>query len=355
MSPLLRRRLSNHGLVRSRSRDPAEVVRSLGAVQAQDYPAAKWAVGLRARGLTDEAVERACDEGRILRTHVLRPTWHFVVPADVRWMLALTAPRIHAANAFYYRKLELDGATFRRSRSVLDRALRDGRHRTRAELADLLRRAGIPTDGPRLVHLLAHAELEAQIVSGPRRGKHFTYALLEERAPRAPSLDREEALAELTRRYFSSHGPATLRDYAWWSGLTVKDARAGIEAVGSELDEEVIDGRVYLAFGSSPAGRTSPYAHLLPNFDEYVIAYKDREPVAGDWGRDPFAHWFVLDGRLAGIWTRAPAQGSVRIEALPYRRMGREEIRRLSSSAFRYARFLGLSPDLALRKVQPNG
>ena len=343
---LLRRRLVNHQLDRSKFRKPVDVVRWLGAVQAQEYSGAKWALGLRAKGLTEAAVDRALDEGTILRTHVLRPTWHFVTPADIRWMLALTAPRVHAANAYTYRQYGLDASIFRRSRKLLERALRGGKACTRAELASVLRREGIAAEGIKLAALMIDAELEGVIVSGPRRGKQFTYALLEERAARARGLSREEALAELTKRYFTSHGPATLRDFAWWSGLTAGDAKAGIEAVAPALDEEVLDGRTCWFFGwKVPAPRASTSAHLLPNYDEYLIAYKDRGPVVAASGRDVFAH-FVIDGRLAGSWKRTLKKDSVVVEAVPYRRLSRENTRALASAAERYGKFLERLPIL---------
>lgn len=350
MKTLVRRRLANHRLDRSELRKPADVVRWLGAVQAQDYAGAKWAIGLRAKGLTDADVDHAFDGGTILRTHILRPTWHFVTPADIGWMLALTAPRVHAANAHTYREYELDVSVFRRSRRVLERALRGGKERTRAELATVLRREGIAAEGIRLAALMIDAELEGVIVSGPRKGKQFTYALLEERAPRVRRLPREEALAELTKRYFSSHGPATLRDYAWWSGLTVGDAKAGIASVEPELDEEVVDGRTYWFVGSrAPAPSTSPLVHLLPNYDEYLIAYKDRGPVFGASGRDVFAHFFVIDGRLAGSWRRTLKKDSVLVDVVPYRHLSREETRSLTSAAERYGRFNGRPTQLAAK------
>ncbi len=348
---LLRHRFSNHRLLRSDLLSPAAVVRWLGAVQAQDYPAAKWGLGLRARGVSDADVERAFDQGEILRTHILRPTWHFVSPADIRWMLALTAPRVQAANAHYYRILELDAPTRRRSRAVLERALR-GKSLTRAELGTVLRSARISTDTLRLAHLMADAELEGVVVSGPRRGKQFTYALLEERAPRAAVLPREEALVELTRRYFSSHGPASLRDYAWWSGLTVREAKTGIEL--AELEAEVFDGHTYWFYASSAApARANLSAQFLPNYDEYLIAYKDRGPVVGTSGRDVFTHYFVASGRLAGSWKRTLEKDSVVVDAAPYQRLSREDRRALAASAERYGRFLGLLPRLSFRKALP--
>ena len=357
---LARRRLRNHRLDRSEFRSPAEVVRWSGALQAQDYSGAKWAIGLRAKGVTEVDVDRAFDAGAILRTHALRPTWHFVAPDDIRWMLDLTAPRIHAANGYTYRIFDLDAAIFRRSRKALSRALRGGQERTRSELASVLRREGIAAEGIRLAALMMDAELEGIVVSGPRRGKQFTYALLEERAPSARTLPRDEALAELAKRYFTSHGPATLRDYAWWSGLTAGDAIAGIEAVAPALQKEVIGSQTCWSVGTKvPSPRASATAHLLPNYDEYLVAYKDRGPVVGPWRGDVFAHHFVIDGRLAGRWKRALKKDAVLVESVPYRRLSREEARALASAAERYGKYLQLPvrmPRAGGRpNIQPNG
>lgn len=221
---------------------PADVVTYLGAVQAQDYPGAKWAIGQRLRHATDAAIEKAFADGSILRTHVLRPTWHFVTPADIRWMLELTAPRIKLAIGFNCRRMSMDDALFKRSQKALVAALRGGRQLTRDTLRQVLQRAGIATDDVRLVLILMRAELDGVICSGARIGKQFTYALLDERVPTSVTVTRDEALAELTRRYFTSRGPATVQDFVWWSGLTVADARAGIEMTGRRLVREVIDG-----------------------------------------------------------------------------------------------------------------
>ena len=187
-------------------------------------------------------VEQAFNDGQILRTHVLRPTWHFVAPEDIRWLLALSAPRIHAANAYYYRQAGLDAKTFAKSCAMIHRALEGGKTLTRAELAVHLKRAKVPADGLKLAYLMMHAELEGVICSGPRRGKQFTYALLDERVPATKPKTRDEALAELARRYFASHGPATVRDFAWWSGLTVKDAQQAIDSVRPRLESSTIGG-----------------------------------------------------------------------------------------------------------------
>ena len=283
-SELLTKRLRNQLLVESTRRKPEQVVSWLCAMQAQDFSAAKWAVASRAPGVQDGDVEQAFNDGLILRTHVLRPTWHFVTPQDIRWLLALSAPRIHAANDYYYRQSDLDAKTFAKSCAMIHRVLEGGKTMTRAELAVYLKRAKIPADGLKLAYVMMHAELEGVITSGPRRAKQFTYALMDERVPKGKTLDRDEALAELAKRYFTSHGPATARDFAWWSGLTIKDAQRAAESAGT-LEFESIGGVVHWsAKDSNAAAFKSSCGLLLPNYDEYSDrlqgprAFRRREP-----------------------------------------------------------------------------
>jgi hypothetical protein len=347
---LLARRIVNQRLTRSEFSRPADVVGWLGAVQAQDYPAARWAVGQRVKGLTDADVEQAFDAGAILRTHILRPTWHFVAANDIRWMLALSGPRVNAINASYYGTLEIDQTIAARSRRVLERALGGGKHLTRAELGVAFARGGIPATGARLAHLMMRAELDAVVCSGGRRERQFTYALLDERAPRATVLTRDEAIAELARRYFTSHGPATLRDYVWWSGLTVRDARGGLESIKSALCQEEFGGRTYWSGRSKSSGRSgSSAAYLLPNFDELLVAYRDREPVVGSRlsgtgprGSDVFVNSLVIRGRLAGSWRKTVRPDSLHLHISPYGRLTAEDKRALAAAAARYGRFLGI-------------
>jgi hypothetical protein len=348
-------RLRNQRLSQSQFRQPKEVVSWLGAVQAQDYAGAKWALGLRTKGVTNAMVERAFEEGRILRTHMLRPTWHFVAPADVRWMLSLSAPRVHAASASYYRKLELDPRTVARSQRIFARVLRGGNQLSRAELGAALDRAGIAATGMRLAAFVMHAELEQIVVSGPRRGKQFTYMLLDERAPNAGTLGREAALAELTRRYFTSHGPATIRDFVWWSGLTVREAKAGLEMNGSILAQETLGDLTYWLIPSRAAAPiASGSVHLLPNYDEYLIAYRDRGstarlPTTADAPRgwDVYAQVLVVDGRFAGTWRRVQRAGVVEIAARPFTTLGRVHARALAVAVDRHGVFLGLPARLS--------
>ena len=294
--------------------DAAAVVRALGAVQAQDYDGARWAVAQRTTGLTCADVERAIACGAILRTHVLRPTWHFVLPEDARWLLELTAPRVLAAMAYYNRILELDARAFRKSRGVIERALRDGRHLTRGELRAALARAGMNvTSGQRVGHLLMQAELEGVIISGARRGNQITYALFDLRVPAAPPRSRDDALHELTRRYFATRGPATLQDFAWWSGLTVADAKRGVDAAAGFVRRETHDGGTYWSVRSARAShRSSRVAHLLSAFDEFFIGFKDRSAFAerlrrvrsrGALNALP-GRVLCLDGQVVGGWRR---------------------------------------------------
>jgi Winged helix DNA-binding domain len=350
---LLVQRLRNQRLCGSTLNTPAAVVEWLGAVQAQDYAGACWAVGQRAPLLTAGAVHQAVDEGSILRTHVLRPTWHFVAPADIRWMLALTAPRVKALCAFYHRQAGLDARTFAKSQVVIVRALEGGRSMTRAEIAAVLARAGITATGTALGHITAQAELDAVVCSGPRRGKQQTYALLDERAPHPPVLTREEALARLTRRYFQSHGPALLADFVWWSGLTVKDARAGIATAAPALLRLPLDGLEYWHTGDlPPLSRQTPAACLLPNYDEYVVAYRERGLMI-DQGSDVvptpaeiLANVMVIGGRAAGTWKRTLASNHASIEIRPFRALTPAEQRLLARAAERYGRFLGIPATL---------
>src|SRR5258708_5458520 len=275
------RRLPNQLITQRTFEKPGDGVQWLGAVQARDYAAAKWALGLRLQGVTDDDIEQAFTDGAILRTHVMRPTWHFVSPADIRWLLALTAPHVRAASAYHNRKLELDDAVFRGTNAVLANALQGGKQLTRDELASALQQAGIATDGEqRVTYIMMRAELDGVICSGARRGKQFTSALLAERAPQARTLDPDEALAEITMRYFTRHGPATIQDFVWWLGLTVVDARRGLAMGTSHLLHETIGGQTYWFPPSTPPAQDlAPMAYLLPNYDEYTVGYTDRSTI----------------------------------------------------------------------------
>ena len=352
---IIRRRLSNQRIADPNFTKPQDVVTWLGAVQAQDYAAAKWAVGLRMKEATDALLDEALADGSILRSHLLRPTWHFASPQDFRWMLELNAPRLRAGLASIDRQLELDKDTLKRSKATLMKALKGGKQLTRDELEVALRRNGIHTDGLRSTHLMFHAELDGIICSGGRRGKQFTYALLDERVPHTPTPKRDEALAELARRYFISRGPATVQDFEWWSGLTLTDARKGLDSVKSKLVNEVVGGQNFWFADSLPAKLPSPAAHLLPNYDEYTVAYADRSAIfetahtnkLDSRGNILFQHAVVLDGRAVGTWRRTIKKKEVVLELTLFRKLTKTEERAVAVEAERYGNFLGLAVVLA--------
>ncbi|PYS73124.1 MAG: winged helix DNA-binding domain-containing protein, partial [Acidobacteria bacterium] len=260
-------RLTQQHLSNPTLTSPVHVVKSLVAVQAQDYPGAKWGIGQRMLNATDEMIEQAVNEGAILRLHVMRPTWHFVVADDIRWLVMLTAPRVNAVSSHYYRKAELDEATFRRTNKILVKTLQGGKQFTRDELREAVKRGGIePGDSIRFGHIMHRAELDGIVCNGARKGNQFTYALLDERVPDSRVLETDEALAELTLRYFTSRGPATLQDFVWWSGLTAALAKRSIEIIGDRLSRENIEGKTYWLAPTSVV-KSQPHqrkAHLLP-------------------------------------------------------------------------------------------
>jgi hypothetical protein len=353
-------RLHSLGLWPPRFERPEEVVGWLGAVQSQDYGPAKWSLGARSRGVGDAAVERAFADGAILRTHVLRPTWHFVLPEEIRWLLRLTAPRVHALNGYQYRQLGLDGAVLKRSSALLAGALRGGNRLTRRQLGEVLERAGIATGGFRLAYVLINAELEGVVCSGGLSGRQHTYALLNERAPQARDLGHDQALAELTRRYFTSHGPATAKDFRWWSSLTAAEVDRGLEMASAQLEQEVVDGvRYWYAAPPPRAAAPSPTVHLLQAYDEYLVGYSQSKYLLDASGtarvltrdRPVFNHVVVLDTQVAGHWKRTLRKDSVLIEAALYEEFDDAQARALQAAADRHGAFLGLAATVQTRRI----
>jgi hypothetical protein len=352
MSPtdILRRRLRNLRLVGPPFTAPEHVVRWLGAVQSQDYGPATWSIGERAAAVGAAAIDRAYAAGTILRTHVLRPTWHFVTPADIRWLLRLTGPRVHVQNAYMYRQLGLDEATRQHCGAMVAAALEGGNHLTRKELAALLQAAGIATEGFRLAYILMSAELEGVICSGPPRGRQHTYALLAERVPDAPGPTGEEAVAELVLRYFTSHGPATVKDLRWWSSLTLADINAGIEMLGPQLQREVVGGVAYWSVPQeAPPAIASPDVHLLQGYDEYLVGYNESKRLCDVAGRHQLLPpdtalpngVMILDTQLAGHWKRTLRTGIVTFEVALYEPLDAAQMRGLHAAGDAQAAFLG--------------
>ncbi|HEV8370102.1 MAG TPA: winged helix DNA-binding domain-containing protein [Pyrinomonadaceae bacterium] len=344
-------RLQNQHLLQATITDPVDVLKALVAIQAQDYYGAKWALAQRTVNCTDATVEKAFTDGRILRLHVMRPTWHFVTPADIRWLVKLTAPRVNAVSSYYYRKAELDHHVFKRTNKALIKALQGGRQLTRDELRLAVKRTGIePGDSMRFGYIMHRAELDGIVCSGGRRENQFTYALVDERVTHSRTLDADEALGELTERYFKSRAPATIHDYVWWSGLTASQAKRGIEIVGSALRSEILDGQKYwLSARTQRSIKDSPRrVHLLPAYDEYFIAYKDRSaamhPSIDQKRIAPkliFDTPLVIDGQACGGWKRVVQKDAVTVSVTPFKPLNRTDRGAVNSACADYALFIG--------------
>lgn len=305
---------------------PAQLAGWMGAMQAQDYPMLKWAVGVRLPGHTDAAVEAAVARAEVIRTHAMRPTWHLIAATDVWWMLELTAPQIKAASRARHKELDITPELIAFSYDTFIRALEGGRSLSREVLKPLFVKAKVPLDDNRFAHLLMLAELDGILGSGvPERGKH-TYALLSERVPHKALLSREESLARLALTYFRSHGPAALPDFIWWSGLPVGDARKALQMVQSQLASAVVDGETYWMSAALPdlAPAISP-VYLLPAYDEYIISYKNRSAsitaahhAQAVSSNGIFRPMLVVDGVVQGIWSRAVSGKKVKVEVKPF-------------------------------------
>jgi hypothetical protein len=349
LSDVARYRVENQLIGRPTLSHPGEIVAWLGAMQAQDFLGAKWSVGLRSRYISDADVESALANGTIVRTWPMRGTLHFVAQDDVRWMLALLTPRVLSASKGRWRRLGLNDKIFAQSRKVFTRALRGGRQLTREEMYQALQRAKISTANQRGYHLLWRNAQEGLIYLGPPRGKQQTCVLMDEWVPAAKPLPREEALAKLVLRYFVSHGPATVKDFVWWCGLTAKDAKVGIELGASQLVPEEVEGNTYwMARRMTVSRPKSPVVQLLPGFDEYILGYTDRSPVL-----DPrhtktiygglnllFSPTIVIDGRIEGTWKRVIRKEAVDLTLNPFKKWGEAEAHALRGAIQRYGEFL---------------
>lgn len=357
------RRIARWRLHRQRLADvdhpsaPAAVEDLLG-VQAENYAQTVWALAERSPGFSEAEFGRLFDAGEILRTHVLRPTWHFVRPDDLIWLLELTAPRVRGSLVQLQRSLDLDEETMERADDAIVTMLGEGRHLTRNEIGERLRAEGLPAEGMALGAMLTHAELAALICSGARDGDTQTYALIDERAPGARRLDRDEALAEIVLRYFDAHGPATERDLAYWAQLTLTDVRSGLAAVGDSLDSFEHDGRTYWHAHDPPAvieDQPDPRGHLLLILDEYYRGYQDSRHVLDAAGLEPEGRQPVgmalVDGQMVATMKRSLRRSSVTFEVGLYREISGDEQAALEQAATRYGAFLGREPEVVFGSV----
>ncbi len=362
-----RLRLRNQRVTGEKLKTSADVVVWLGCVQSQEYSLAKWSLGMRVPegSLHDADVDAALARGEILRTHILRPTWHFVAPADIRWIMRLTAPRVLAGSAHRMRWLELDDDTVSRANDVMARALEGGKQLTRPELQQELKRAGLHPDGQRIAYMVIAAEMGCILASAAPRGTKQTYALLDEFAPPTAAdkqpFDRDQALAALTLRYFTSHGPATIADFTWWSGVSQVETRRGLAINGMALEPiDAAGERFWWAGdrgGSAAPAPVSPTVHLMQAYDEYVVAYKSpRTPinVAGLTSpavlqRPPFYHAVFVDSQVVGFWRRLNANTGYRVETTMLRQLSPREQDAFDAELERYSAFVQQPVELMSR------
>lgn len=353
--------MRNSGLTGERFKSPDEVVAWHGAMQAQEYGLAKWSIGQRAHDVVDEDVDQALAAATVVRTHVLRPTWHFVAAPDIRWILSLTAPRVRRHLASRFRELGLDHQTLARCESAIASALAENRRLTREEVGSVLVAAEIDPSGQRLPFILLHSELEAVICSGGLSGKRHTYALFDEHVPTSPRFDHEEALVELVRRYLQSHGPATARDLRWWSSLPMADIRNALHLLGSTVRSEVIEGtKFWLLSADTRSGRSGSRVHLLQLYDETLVGYTEsrffgdpREAAARAAWRDRSLPSGVLliQGGVAGHWRRTVKKELVTLEVFLYDELSSAIGQRLEAAAAEMGRFLGRPAGVEFRSL----
>ena len=328
---------------------PEGLVSYMGAVQAQDYAGAKWSVGLRLPGCTDADLERALGIGALVRTWAVRGTLHFIAGRDIRWMLAIVAPHVIKGNSRRYRELGLDPDTLVLSNEALSDALHGGKQLDRRALRALLEENGVVTEGQRYAYMLQRASLDGIVCQVGMRRNNPVFAGLDEWLPETGIAGPSGGAGELARRYFTSRGPATLRDFVWWSGLPVVDAKAALESVTSQLVSEIVEGKTYWR-GRGPAKATGnpTAAYLLPGFDEYLLAYKDRllslERIGGTMpspANGAPVRTLMTAGQIVGTWRWSMRRGSVTIVRDPLVPLTDDEDHAFNQAALRFGEFYG--------------
>jgi hypothetical protein len=328
---------------------PATVVRTLGAVQGQDYLASLWAVAVRTPDATERDIEASIARRELVRTWPMRGTLHLLAAEDARWMTELMAPKVVRGMAARHRQLGLDGAVIDRGRAALTEALQGDRQLTRPAAYKVLEAIGIPAD-QRRNHIFGYLAQQSVLCIAAREGKQPTFALLEEWAPAARSLPRDESLAQLALRYYTGHGPATEQDLMWWSGLTAKEVRAGIAMVAADLEETIVGGVSYWSGEGTVPPVDSARVDLLPSFDEYLLGYRDRSAMldashangVSPGGNGIFNPIVVIGGRVRGTWRRTIKKDRVEIATTPFATFTKREHRAIAKESKRYGAFLGL-------------
>lgn len=339
----IKSRLYNQGLATPRFSDVQEVVAYMGAFQAQDWNKCTWALGLRLAKLNYQDILEAFNRGELIRTHILRPTWHFVAPLDLRWMLSVSAPRVKAWNAFMYRKCELSEREFKQAQEIMVKCLSNRNFQTRDQIRVELEKAGITGDTIRMSCIFMEAELEGVICSGPRIGNQYSYALIDEVIPATTVMTSEEALRELTLRYFRARTPAQLPDFAWWSGLTQAQCKKGIQLLGKEIETIEFDGKTWYSMpGPLPEGKIND-TFLMPDYDEYGIGFKDRslydhpDRLKGNG----FISALVVEGCQRGTWFRSGTGKKINIDVKVPASLNKTQLDKVQKAIAHYERFFG--------------
>lgn len=356
LSDLPKLRLYNQKLTQNKSEKPEDVVKYLGAIQSQDYFGAKWALALRMNKTSDKKIDVAFNKGNFLRTHALRPTWHFVAPENIKWITKLNAPQVLKIMNYYNKKLDLNDEIFKKTNSIIQKALSGKNFLTREQLQKKLEENGIKVAGQKLGHIVAQAELDLIICSGPRIGKQFTYALIDEVAPNAKEYTREESILKLAEIFVVSRGPATIKDFAKWSGISLTESKLAFEKLKPKFKTEVLeDNKEYFYEEFSPSAISHlPSAILTPNYDEYVSSYADQNIFSkpehranlAKIGNALFWNHVVLDGMIIGAYKRTFTKNNVEIEFQLFSKITAEEKNLLENSTEEYGKFLDLKPNI---------
>jgi hypothetical protein len=339
-------RLINQQIAATKHTTPKELVSWMGAMQAQDYAMVKWAVGVRLPNASEQLIEKALANGDILRTHLMRPTWHLVSSDDIYWMLELTAPKLKTQSKNRDSSMGLDEASIAKSNKLIEKALQGGKHLTRDEIMVYHSEAGLNVNDNRPAHYMMRAEYDGLVCSGATINKKSTFALLEEIVPKPQPIKREEALARLAQKYFLSHSPATLADFVWWSGLSVTEARKALESVKTKFIQEKIDDEIYIISNSFTDITETPSAFLLPAFDEYLISYKNRSAVITPQNQPraynnfgTFKPTIVVNGQVTGIWRKTVRNKKIQVETELFHPHSKAETEMIELATQKYERF----------------
>jgi hypothetical protein len=350
-------RLISQKIALSDIKSAGELVRWMGAIQAQDYTMSKWAVASRLKYPEAINIQTAMDKGEIIRIHVLRPTWHLISSDDIYWMLSLSAPKIKSSQKSRHRELELTDALIKRAESILEKNLSGGKNLTREEIENEFNKNNIRTDENRLSHILVRAELNGIVCSGPVKGNKLTYSMLHERVPQKNELLRDEALAKLATVYFKSRCPATLEDFIWWSNLSLTDARNALEFIKAGLISETTGAAKYWfpdSFASNAI--TGSQVHLLAAYDEFLISYRDRScSLAGINNKKTisdngiFYPIVVINGQVAGLWKRTIKKDKVLVSLNFFKSQQKKIIKLISNKVESFGKFLNKTAELDIK------